>query len=103
MTAYIVGLISGTVCAVFPLVYLMNFDRCLAYVMVKQPEFDASLFIPAAQDLAYSLAAIGAVVMLISVTMIALTGLRRLKAQRTKPQPEQEPLVSESSASGLEP
>ena len=103
MTAYIIGLIAGTVCAVSPLLYLMNFDRCLAHIIAEQPQFDPNLFSPAAQGLAYNIAAIGAVVMLISVAMIALTGLGRIKTQRTKPQSGRESVVSESPASGLEP
>ncbi|MFW6457226.1 MAG: hypothetical protein ACOC0A_02945, partial [Planctomycetota bacterium] len=30
MAAYIVGMIVGSIVTIFPLIYMMNFDRCVA-------------------------------------------------------------------------
>ena len=83
MTAYIVGLIAGTVVTVFPLVYLMNFQRCLATIIAQQPDFDPARFDPAnTVSLVTGVTAVGAVVMMLSIAMIAITGLRQLKPKQ---------------------
>lgn len=80
MTAYIVGLVAGSIITVFPLIYLMNVDRCVALVLQTQPDFSASNFSPSfSPALASSIAAVGAVVLLVSITMIAITGLKGLR------------------------
>ena len=80
MAAYIVGLIIGAITTVFPLIYWMNYERCIALVLAHQPDFDVAGFPPAIPDLlASSVTIIGAVVLLVSTMMIAITGLRQLK------------------------
>jgi len=85
MIAYIVGMIAGAVVTIFPLIYLMNLDWCRASILAAQPQFDPARFEPASSlALASSVTTIGAVVLLLSAAMMAITGLRRLG--RSKPQ-----------------
>jgi len=87
MTAYIIGMIAGTVVTVFPLIYLMNFDRCLASILAAQPGFDTARFDPSySLGLASSVTAVGAVILLLSAAMMAITGLRHLRPQKAKGQ-----------------
>jgi Ni/Fe-hydrogenase subunit HybB-like protein len=80
MTAYIVGLVAGSIITVFPLIYLMNVDRCVALVLQTQPDFSVSNFSPSfSPALASSVVAVGAVVLLVSITLIAITGLKQLR------------------------
>ena len=88
MTAYIVGLITGAVVTLFPLVYLMNFQLCLAIIIAQQPGFDPADFDPGnTVRLATILAFSGTLIMLLSIAMICVTGLRRLgpKHKAAKP------------------
>ncbi len=83
MVAYIVGMIAGALVTVFPLIYLMNFDWCQALILQQQPNFDLARLDPSySVTLASSVTAIGAVVLLLSAAMMAITGLRRPGPQR---------------------
>lgn len=93
MAAYIVGLICGTITTIFPLVYLMSFDRSVANIMAQHPDFEPGRLNPSALTIASGVAAIGAVVLLVCAAMIALTGLKRLRAEARRPQSEPEPFA----------
>jgi len=80
MAGYIVGMIAGAILTVSPLVYLMNYDRCLAAIFQCQANFNVERFSPSQTiSLASSIAAVGAAVLLISVAMMAITGLRQAR------------------------
>lgn len=97
MVAYIVGLIAGSIITVFPLIYLMNVDRCVAMVLQHQPEYSAASFSPSfSPALASSIAAVGAVILLLSAAMMAITGLKRLRG-KTKPGEEETQGYSENT------
>jgi len=82
MASYIVGMICGTVTLIFPLVYLMNYDRCVATVLQFQPRFNTGPFsLTYSATLASGVAAIGAVVLIISVAVMALSFLRQSRSQ----------------------
>jgi hypothetical protein len=86
MVAYIVGMITGTLCMVMPLVYAMNVNACVAQIMTGNPEFDPVRFAAYTPPrLLYAISAIGAVVLLVSTFMMAWTGSVQLKAGRPKP------------------
>jgi hypothetical protein len=89
MKAYIVGLITGAVCTVVPLFYLMHFDRSVRKIISDKPGFSAADLDPGA--LKMTLASVGTfagvLVMLISILLIALTGLRQMKKSRQADQP----------------
>ena len=96
MAAYIVGMITGTVALVFPLLYLMNIDRCVAEILTEQPGASVVEFLTYSQHtLAYVIAIVGAVVLVLSTVMAALTGVMRLK--------ERQRLLGPSSASAEAP
>jgi len=96
MAAYIVGMITGTVALVFPLLYLMNIDRCVAEILSEQPGAGVAEFLTYSQHtLAYGIAVVGAVVLVLSTVMAALTGVMRLKERRQ--------ILSPSSASAQAP
>ncbi len=83
MTAYIVALIVGSLTTVSPLIYLMNYDRCVADILSKQPDFDTAAFSPAITPfLAYGITVVGAFVLIVSTVMIAITGLKQLQNAR---------------------
>ncbi len=92
MAVYIVALIAGSLTTVSPLIYLMNYDRCVASILSKQPDFDTSAFSPAITPfLAYAITVVGAFVLIVSTVMIAITGLKQLQnardASKTPPLP----------------
>jgi len=89
MTAYIVGMITGSVCLIMPLIYAMNVNECIAEIISKQPTFDPGRFAPYLPPrLLYVAAIIGAVVMILSALMAALTGLRRGSPRQPQPAPK---------------
>ncbi len=80
MTAYIVGLVVGALTTVSPLVYMMNYDRSLARILSRQPEFDPAIFsADISSTLVFGIAAVGVFVLIVSTIMIAVTGLKQLK------------------------
>jgi hypothetical protein len=98
MAAYVVGIIAGALVTVFPLIYLMSFDRSLALILQVQPDFDVTRFEPShSLSLASSVTAIGAVVLLLSTALMALTTLRRMRRAQAadKPARSQEPDLQE--------
>lgn len=81
MKAYIVGMIVGGFVTVSPLIYMMNVDRCVAGIIEDNPEFDPAAFAPSySPGLATGITIIGAVVLLVSVGMMAFTGMGELSA-----------------------
>ena len=89
MAAYIVGMIVGAVCTIFPLVYLTSLNLCLAIVLTKQPAFEPERFDPFhTVALVVGITVVGAAVLLLSAIMAAITGLRRLRTQGARLQPE---------------
>ena len=90
MVAYITGMIVGAVCLVFPLLYLMNLDRCIANILEDNPQANVQAFLAHTQGgLAVGVAIVGAVVMLVSTLMAAYSGLsalRRRKEQARAPE-----------------
>mgnify|MGYP006288542589 CR=1 FL=1 len=96
MTAYIVGLIVGALVTVFPVIYMMHFDRCVAAVLEAQPEFSPDRFDPSySATLLASVTTVGAVVLLLSIAMIAITGLHGLRGEPGSPQ---EPVTPDEAA-----
>ncbi|MFW6044915.1 MAG: hypothetical protein ACOCR1_04140 [Planctomycetota bacterium] len=86
MAAYIVGMIVGGLVTVFPLVYMMNYDRSLALILQQQPDFPAAEFSPAySPALATGITTIGAVILLVSVGMMAFTGMQKLREDTNEP------------------
>ncbi len=80
MIAYTVGMVVGAITAVFPMIYLMNYDRSVAQILSKQAEFDITAFSPAVpQSLMTGITVIGVLVLLVCTTMVTITGLRKLK------------------------
>ncbi|MHC5033998.1 MAG: hypothetical protein ACYTFZ_03075 [Planctomycetota bacterium] len=87
MVAYIVGMITGAICLVFPLIYVMNFDRSVAKILSKNPDFPISTYAPhVPASLLHIVAIVGAVVLLLSAVMAALSGSMRLRDRRGKAQ-----------------
>jgi len=98
MAGYIVGIIAGAILTVSPLVYLMNYDRCLAAIFQCQVNFNVERFSPSQTiSLASSIAAVGAAVLLISVAMMAITGLRQSRKAAAGAQSSSAPAESEES------
>jgi len=97
MAAYIVGMITGTVALVFPLIYLMNIDRCVAEILTEQSGAEGvTQFLSYSQHtLAYVIAIVGAAVLVLSTVMAALTGVMRLRERHRllgpSPAPAEEP------------
>ena len=92
MTAYIVGMITGAICVITPLFYLMNLDRSRAIIVAQNPDFSIGQFesvVPG--GLIYGVFIIGAIVFLLSAFMTAYTGLMRRR--------KQEPSAGETIAS----
>ncbi|MCK4283276.1 MAG: hypothetical protein KAX44_03080 [Candidatus Brocadiae bacterium] len=85
MGAYITGMIAGTIALVFPLLYLMNIDRCVAKILAKDPAANIAGFLTHTHtSLAYLIAVIGGVVLLMTAVMSVLTGLWQIKQRREK-------------------
>ena len=97
MGAYIVGMITGAICLVSPLVYLMNVDDGVAKILAKDPGGNAARFLTYTHyHVAYYIAVVGAIVLLLSALMMVFTGLTQLRERRKKltatvPAAEQEP------------
>ena len=99
MVAYIVGLIVGTVSLLFPLIYAMFADACRAAIWAQNPDLTAMPFTPYCPAwLLYGTSVIGAVVLLLSVAMIAKTGLHQLKPRSEEPAPSK-PIIEEGEQS----
>ncbi len=85
MIAYTAGIIAGASTTVFPLIYMMNYDRCIAMIQSQNPDFDPADFTHAIShmtpNLLAGIAVVGAVVMLICTLMAAITGLRKLNRE----------------------
>ncbi|MHC4480596.1 MAG: hypothetical protein ACYS8K_02195 [Planctomycetota bacterium] len=95
MLAYIIGMITGTICLVFPLIYAMSFDRAVAKLLSRQPEFAVESFGPhVSGGLLYIVAIIGAIVLLISTLLVALSGMTQLKERRARLRPAQAPALA---------
>ncbi len=100
MAAYTAGIIVGAITTVFPMIYLMNYDRCAARILSKQAEFDIAVFQPALPpSIMWGVIAIGAFVLLVCTTMVAVTGLQRLRAERE----EGKSLQAPDPKAGVEP
>lgn len=85
MGAYITGMITGTIALVFPLLYLMNVDRCVAKILADEAGANIAEFVTHTHtSLAYLIAIIGGVVLLMSAVMSVLTGLWQIKQRRDK-------------------
>ncbi len=82
MAAYIVGMITGAVCMVVPLCYVMHIDRCVVKVMSEGIVSVDQFLANTQHGLAYGTAVVGAIVLLASTALVAATGLSRLKAAR---------------------
>ena len=83
MVVYIVGMITGAVCLVFPLIYVMNFDRAVARILSRNPEFPIESFTPhISSGLLYIVSLIGAAVLLVCTLMAAIIGASQLRARR---------------------
>jgi len=82
MVAYIVGMITGAICLVFPLVYLMHIDRCVVEVLSAGDATVEQFLAHTQHSLAYGTAAVGAIVLLISTVLVALAGTTELRARR---------------------
>ncbi len=92
MVAYTVGMVTGTVCMVMPLVYAMNINRCIATILASQPTYDQTQFaayLPTA--LVYGISVVGAIVLLLSAMLMARAAYGGQQSTRPKPQTEPEP------------
>jgi hypothetical protein len=99
MAAYIVGMITGAVCLVFPLVYLMHIDRCVVKILDSGAGTVDQFLAHSQHSLAYGTAIIGAVVLLASTLLMALAGMTQIKARRKAmagPGPTPEPSPPDS-------
>jgi len=95
MVAYIIGLIVGAVCLLFPLIYAMFADACRAAIWARNPELTQMPFTPYCPEwLLYGTAVIGAVVVLLSAAMIAKTGLHQFKPHSENAGPSK-PIIEE--------
>ncbi len=89
MAAYIVGMITGSLCMVAPLVYLAHVNMAVATILSHNPEALDRFTDIAPIGLMYAIVAIGAVVFLLSAGMAAFTGTASLRAaRRTEDSPE---------------
>ena len=80
MAADIVGMITGTVCLILPLVYMMHTNSCVADLYAQDQVANVQQFIDYTNtSLAYVVAVIGAVVLLASTALVAVTGFVRLR------------------------
>ena len=81
MKQYVVALITGAVCTVVPLCYLAHLNRCLEKILRSHPDFDVANLDPNALKMTLVTVSTfaGALVMLVSILLIALSGLRQLK------------------------
>jgi len=80
MAAYIVGMIVGTVSLIFPVIYSMHVDTCVAAIITAHPDLSSARFTPhCPETLLLGTSVLGAVVLLLSAAMMAFTGLRRLR------------------------
>jgi len=87
MVAYIVGMVTGAVCMVMPLVYAMNVNTCVSNIMASHPEFDATQFAAYTRpEMLYAIAGIGAFVLILSTILMAVTGFSQLKSPKPKAQ-----------------
>ena len=91
MAAYIVGMITGAICLIFPMVYLMNIDRCMVKVLQAGTPAVEQFLANTHAGLAYGTAVVGAIVLLLSAALTALAGGAQLRRHRAKaaPAPEQ--------------
>ena len=86
MVAYIVGMITGAVCMVMPLIYAMNVNVCVATIMAGNPDFAPDRFTAYTPPwLLYAISLVGAVVLLASAAMMVRAGSAQLRAKRPKP------------------
>ena len=82
MVAYTVGMVTGAVCMVMPLVYAMNVNRCIAGIMEEHPEFDPGRFVVyTPPHLLYGIAVVGAFVLVLSAIMTAAGGRKGSKSR----------------------
>lgn len=88
MAAYIVGMITGALCMIAPLVYLGNVNVCVATILSNKPETLDQFTQTAPVGLMYAIVVVGAVVFLLSAGMAAFTGAARIRGTR-KPEPEE--------------
>jgi len=83
MGVYITGMITGTVCLVFALLYLMNVDNCVAKLLAENAAGSVGQFVAQTRlGLAYVVAIVGAVAVLGSTVVACLSGLLSLKDRR---------------------
>ena len=108
MAAYIVGMITGTVCLILPLVYMMHTNRCVADLYAQDQVANVQQFIEYTHTgLAYLVGLIGAVVLVVSTALVAVTGFVRLRklgrgtagAVRPEAAPEEPPDLTVPDAS----
>ena len=99
MVAYIVGMVTGTVCLIMPLLYAMNVNHCVARIMAANPQFDPKSFLAyTPQGLMYPVTVVGAIVLLLSAALMAYTSLGQGRAKRPKPAAEEPKLAPEKKA-----
>jgi len=79
MAAYIVGMITGALCMIAPLVYLGNVNVCVATILSSRPETLDQFTQTAPVGLMYAIVVVGAVVFLLSAGMAAFTGAARTR------------------------
>lgn len=84
MVAYIVGMIIGAVCLVFPLAYMMHIDSCVLQVLMAESLAVEDFLAHTSYGLAYATAVVGAVVLLASTVLVTITGFLQLKERRLK-------------------
>ena len=105
MVAHIVGMITGCVCMVSAIIYLNYLNSFLTQIIVTVPpervEQSVALFVARAQpQAAYVLTVTGAVVLLLSAVMMALSGRTgRAKTAAPKAAP---PAAAETPPAGEE-
>ncbi|MFP4027854.1 MAG: hypothetical protein ACLFWL_08695 [Candidatus Brocadiia bacterium] len=95
MAAYVVGLITGAIVTIFPLIYAMSFDHCQALV-VSAGKSPTALAPSVSPGLVTTITIIGAVVLLLNAAMLAFTGLSNLgfasgETQKPEESPDEEP------------
>ena len=83
-------MIVGTICLVSPLIYLMHVERCVATLLAAGSGTVEAFLTYSHPTLAYGVAVVGAIVLLVSTGLVALMTVRRLprkEAEEDVPMP----------------